>query len=604
MIPLFRKIRQLLRLLSVRERRKLWFVFVGMLLTGVFEVAGVGAVVPFLAVAGKPSIITTNAWTKAAYDALGFHNPQEVIIALGVAVIAFLMLSNAVKAIIFAFTIRSTKMRMATMMNRLFRHFLLQPYYFFLERNTSELLKNLVEDLPQVLESILDSLLDLISKAMIVVGLMGLIMFTDPIMALSAIAVLGSAYLIVFSIIRTSLARRGRQSHEYAQKRYRLLTEAFGGVKEVKFSASEDGYLSQYSQLTRKQFLNDSSRDILSAFPRYFLEVVAFGGVIGVVLVYIAAGRDLADVLPLLGLYTFAGYRLMPYLQQIYGDIVKVRYTMVRLDRVMEAFASGEQEPRQPEPQLTKPLRFDREIRISDLTFRYPKSTKPVLDHLNLIVPARSTVGLVGFSGAGKSTLVDLLLGLLDLPPNSILIDGEPVTRENMASWKSQVGYVPQSIYLRDDSIAANIAFTMGTDQPDQERLEQAARLANLHDFIVHELPQGYGTVVGERGVKLSGGQRQRIGIARALYRNPEVLILDEATSALDGVTESAIMEAIHKLGHSITIIIIAHRLTTLKECDQIFVLEAGRVVDSGTHASLMNTSEQFREMAGQGKKT
>jgi ABC-type multidrug transport system fused ATPase/permease subunit len=599
---LFSNIFRFFALLSKKERRKMIVVFLGMLLTGIFEVAGVGSVVPFLAVAGKPSIVTTNAMTKSIYDSLGFHSTADFIVALGLAVIAFLVVTNVVKATVYSLTIRFTKLRMAAMTARLFRHFVLQPYYFFLDKNSADIAKSIQEDLPQVLDNILDAFLDMVSKLVIVLGLVVLIMVTNPVIALIVTAVLGLAYLAMFGSVRKSLTRRGNQTHEFARKRFFIVAEAFSGIKDVKFASTEMEYLSRYEEFARKQYLNDAARDRLSAFPRYLLEIIAFGGVIAIVLFYVADGKELGDVLPVLGLFTFAGYRLLPYLQQVYADIVKIRYGAIRLDRTIEAFSSGEQNPQPPNADPVRPLALEREIRVKDLTFHYPRSKKVVLDRLNLTIPVRSTVGLVGFSGAGKSTFVDLLLGLLDLPAGSVLLDDQPLESGMLTSWKAKIGYVPQVIYLSDNTIAANIAFGVPADRIDKTRVEAAARLANLHEFIQSELPQGYETPTGERGVKLSGGQRQRIGIARALYRDPQVLILDEATSALDGVTEAAIMEAIHHLGHSMTILIIAHRLTTLKQCDQIFVLDAGKVVESGTYDFLMRSNAQFREMSGEGK--
>ena len=589
------------KLFTPKERRKLAVVLLGMLVTGIFEVAGVGSVVPFLAVAGNPSMVTTNPMISPVYHWLGFTRPQDFVLFLGLAVIAFLFISNAVKATVFYFTVRFTKLRMADMTSRLFRHFLFQPYYFFLNRNSSEILKNVFEDLPQTLDGILDPLLDLFSKVIIVLGLIILVMFTDPFMALGVSLVFGIAYLILFGLIRKPLSHKGHYSNELGAERYRNVTEALGGVKEVKFVGTEAQYLKRYEVIAKAMCLNDASRDILSAFPKYFLEVLAFGGIIGIVLIYLAQGRNLTQILPVLGLYAFAGYRLMPYLQQIFADMAKIRFTATRLRVTVEVFSSGEaaQEPRE---ETGRAVVFKNCLELRSVRFRYPRSEKLVLDGLDLQIPVRSTVGLVGFSGAGKSTLVDLLLGLLDLPPDSVFIDGTPLGPDNIRAWKAKIGYVPQQIYLSDNTISRNIAFGIPEKDVDQSRVERAAKMAKLHDFITAELPLGYQTMTGERGVRLSGGQRQRIGIARALYRNPEVLILDEATSALDGVTEAAIMEAIHHLGHSMTIIIIAHRLTTLKECDEIFVLEAGQVTDKGTYQGLLERNAQFRDMAGRKK--
>jgi ABC-type multidrug transport system fused ATPase/permease subunit len=306
----------------------------------------------------------------------------------------------------------------------------------------------------------------------------------------------------------------------------------------------------------------------------------------------------LQGALPVIALYAFAGYRLMPALQQLYVHITQLRFAGPALDNLHQDLL-GLAPPATQDPDLaTAPLELRRAITLANITYAYPNAQRPAVQDLSLAIPAFSTIGLVGTTGSGKTTTVDIILGLLQPRSGQVAIDGTPITPENRRAWQRSLGYVPQQIYLADDTVAANIAYGMPPDRIDQQALEHAARVANLHDFVTQEMPKGYATLVGERGVRLSGGQRQRIGIARALYHQPQVLILDEATSALDNLTEQAVMDAVHALGHKITIILIAHRLTTVRECDRIYLLDKGRLTGQGTYEELLAASDHFRVMA------
>jgi ABC-type multidrug transport system fused ATPase/permease subunit len=330
--------------------------------------------------------------------------------------------------------------------------------------------------------------------------------------------------------------------------------------------------------------------------PRFALEAIAFGGMLLVILYLMAQSGSFAAALPIVTLYAFAGYRLMPALQQIYGAVTQLKYAGPALKALHTDLVGLN--PVEPYGKVLEPLHLNKCIELNTIVYQYPKANAPALNGINLSIPARSTVGLVGSTGSGKTTTVDLILGLLEPQEGTLCIDGQVVNASNRRQWQKSIGYVPQHIYLADDTVSANIAFGLAQEMMDQRAVERAAKIANLHDFVVQDMPQGYGTMVGERGVRLSGGQRQRIGIARALYHNPSVLVLDEATSALDNLTEQAVMEAVHNLSHSITIILIAHRLTTVRECDQIFLLEKGIVKSKGTFKQLVEKSDQFKAMA------
>jgi ABC-type multidrug transport system fused ATPase/permease subunit len=339
----------------------------------------------------------------------------------------------------------------------------------------------------------------------------------------------------------------------------------------------------------------------LSQVPQFIIEAVGFGGVIILVLILIATsggvtGGALQTVLPVLGVYVFAAYRLLPATQHIYKGISQLRFGKAAVDTVYEDLQQHQHisETRtEPQEKLTP----QQSIVLEHLKYTYPNADSPALQDINLTIPTGSSVGLVGGSGAGKTTLVDLLLGLLRPSEGTIQVDGKPVTDKDVNRWQQAVGYVPQEIFLADSSIAENIALGIPPEEINYEQVTQCARMAQVHDFIMNDLPQQYDTVAGERGIRLSGGQRQRLGIARALYHEPAVLVLDEATSALDTVTEKAVMDAIEILAQQKTIIIIAHRLSTVRGCDKVVLLEKGKIAAAGSFEELKQQNDQFRSM-------
>jgi ABC-type multidrug transport system fused ATPase/permease subunit len=337
---------------------------------------------------------------------------------------------------------------------------------------------------------------------------------------------------------------------------------------------------------------------VMLEMPRFALEAITFGMLLALVLLLLLRNDgNIASLVPTLGIFAFSAMRLLPALQQIYHGLANIRGAQVALDTIVTDYANTRPIPRTFDD--IKPLvKLQHVLELSEIDFRYGSAGRQTLEGLSLKIPARTTVGLVGGTGAGKTTIVDLILGLLTPDQGQIRVDGTPITNQNLRGWQQTLGYVPQSIFLTDDTVAANIAFGVPKAQIDMEAVERAARAAALHDFVVGDLAQGYDTIVGERGIRLSGGQRQRIGIARALYRDPTLLIMDEATSALDNITEQVVMEAVQNIRTDKTIILIAHRLTTVKNCDQIFLMEQGRLIAQGTYEELVASNETFRRMA------
>ena len=441
--------------------------------------------------------------------------------------------------------------------------YLNQPYSWFLNHHSADLGKSILSEVGGVVGGSLGPMLNLIAQGLVTIALLILLLIVDPMLALIVGIVLSASYGLIFKFVSGLLARTGKERLKVNEERYMAMIEAFGAVKEVKVSGLEQTFVMRFAKPALIFARHQASASVIAQLPRFGLEAIAFGGMLLVILYLMAQSGSFANVLPIIALYAFAGYRLMPALQNIYVALTSMRYSGPALEALHKDITS----PQSNSEGVKAPtIELNQTIKLKNILYRYPNSNEPAIKDISLSIPAKSKVGLVGATGSGKTTMVDLILGLLHPQKGTLEIDGQVITEQNRRTWQRSIGYVPQQIYLADDSVAGNIAFGIEPRDINYEAVERASKIANLHEFVVNDMSQGYSTKVGERGVRLSEGQRQRIGIARALYKNPKVLILDEATSALDNLTEQAVMEAVHNIGNEITIILIAHRLSTVKE--------------------------------------
>jgi len=457
---------------------------------------------------------------------------------------------------------------------RLFTAYAVRPYGFFLRRNTTELNQKLW-DIMTFIQSVLLPIGEIITRILMVILLVGVLFLVQPWVAVEAIVVLGGFYLVVFLWLRPRNRVIGEdlQTHNagFGKNTFQFLQ----GIKTVLVHGKSHYFIDKALYHSSAIGKAQSMIPIYSNGPRYMIEPIAFGGLVAIVIVLALQGKPFSDILPNLSVMALAAYRLLPTLQLLYSQLVTVaanNYTLSQLEAEILQLEK-DTEVISPEQGSISTMTFDREIRLVNLTFYYPNPESPIISDFSLRIAKNESVGIMGPSGSGKSTLVDLILGLHSAQKGKILIDDQPLTKENMLSWRRIIGYVPQDIYLLDETIVANIAFGISAEEVDETALRAAAEGAQILEFIEKELPQGFQTTVGERGVRLSGGQRQRIGLARALYHKPQILILDEATSALDHITEAAVMETIHRLQGKLTIITIAHRLSTLERCDSVICL-------------------------------
>ncbi|MCS3678635.1 ATP-binding cassette subfamily C protein [Salinibacter ruber] len=595
-------LRKLFSLLTRRERRNLYILFVAVLLMASLQVASVASIMPFLSVASDPSIIQENEYLRWAYATFGFDDDRSFLITLGLGAFIVLVVSNVFIILTRWAMERYSWGRNHSLSRRLLRSYLYRPYEYFLTRNSSELGKNILEEVKEVADQMLKPTLRGVAKAVVALFIVGFLVYFDPVVALMVTVVLGAAYGAIYLVVRSQLDERGEARVEANTKRYQFVGEAFGGIKEVKIQGKEEAFLNLYDDPSERYARNQALYRVIKKAPRYIIEMVAFGGIILIAVYLIAVRESLQQVIPVLGLYAFAGYRLLPALQEAFHGLASARFNIAALNKLHRDL-KGLAEARSSasggaDGTAAPPLLLEEELALREVSYTYPDADRPAIKNLSLAIPARSMVGFVGKTGSGKTTAVDLALGLLRPQEGEITIDGTPLRANNLRRWQQTLGYVPQHIYLSDDTVARNIAFGVPRDQIDMETVREAARRAHILDYVEQDLPNRWETVVGERGVKLSGGQRQRIGIARALYHDPSVLVFDEATSALDQSTEAGVMEAIYDLEGEQTILIISHRLSTVQRADNIFMLEEGRKVGEGSYDELLDQHAKFRSMA------
>jgi ABC-type multidrug transport system fused ATPase/permease subunit len=576
------------------ERSKAIRMLMLVVLMAMAETASVLSIMPFLSVLGRPAIVQETPLLIAAYHRLGLTDTRQFIFFLGFASIALVISSSLFKTITLHVLNRFVHMERHSISTRLLSRYLQQPYEFFLSHNPSILAKNVLSEVDQLLFELIQPLSQLLAQGAVLLAMVALILCYDAVTAICIMVSLALLYTGIYVLVRKRLARIGAERLASNGQRYQACNEALGGIKDVKVTHATTIYLSHFERASHLFSRHTATNETLAQSPLYLVEATGYTGLIVIALVLLLKTNDIAHVLPALGLYGFAAYRMLPSAQIMYRGFAKLRFTSSILESIGRDLKLSEEST----AVSSSTIPFSHELRLQGIRYAYPSAPeKRIFDGLDLVIPVNSSVGIVGKSGAGKSTLIDILLGLLHPQAGTMSVDGVLITAENAAAWQRTVGYVPQHIYLSDASVAENIAFGAPRDSIDMASLERAARAAQIHDFIVGELPQGYDTQIGDRGIRLSGGQRQRLGIARALYRDPAILFMDEATSALDSQTEEALNEAIRNLSRSKTIIVIAHREASLRSCQHVFHIGVGgdvtTTLDTADPSSTSSTAYQ-----------
>lgn len=579
-------IRKLLDILNGSERRIVAALAVLMTVVAFFEVVGLASVMPLLALVGDPGIIHSNAWAAKAYALLGAESEDAFILYCGMFSLAMLIISNGVRFSSSWAMLYFSHALNRDMSSRLFLFYILQPYSYFFTHNSSDISKNILQEVTAVACFIVQRVLMVVSRTTIILAVILFMFVVNPLVSVSVFVCFGGCYVLAYMLTRRAVSSVGRKRVTAMERRYRVSGEAFRSIKEVKALNSEQFFYSTFHRAARQFARYCTVNEVIAMSPRFCLEVVAFGSMIVLIMVFYKSGWNSGHALPLLGMYAFGGMKIMPALQQMFEAITNIKFYSPILDLLHADLTNALHMDADTSTQ-DNDVPFTHSIRFEQVAFAYAPEAGAVLNDLNLTIRKNEMVGIVGATGAGKTTAIDMLLGLITPTSGSLYVDDVAVEATNMRGWRRHIGYVPQTINLLDDTIRMNIALGQQEEDVDEERLIAAARIANIHDHIMQRLPEGYDSVVGEQGVRLSGGQRQRLGIARALYRGADVLVFDEATSALDGETEQRVMESIAGLAGSKTLVVIAHRLSTLQQCDVIYSFENGRAVRVGSYDDL-----------------
>ncbi|MGK7873298.1 MAG: ABC transporter ATP-binding protein [Xenococcaceae cyanobacterium] len=592
---------KLLYLFTTRERWQIAGLFLLILIGAGFETLGVGLVLPFIYLLENPQLVQQEGILGWVYQAVGEPAPRQFLIWAGLGFIGIFLIKNAYLTGLNYLQCRFIYDKQVELCSRLFRSYIYSPYYFHLQRNTAELILNLTSETPVFFNSVLIPGLLVVTEMTILVCLGLLLLVLEPLTSLAAAGGISLATISFYRIIRLKLSEWGKARQYHDGQLIQTINQGLGGVKEAKVLGREQLFLDEYQSHNISSTRAVQFSHIVRQLPRFFIESIAIVGLMLILVSVLAQGRNLSAILPTLSLFAVATFRLMPSINRILNSVTLMRFSshslhviyhdLIELKPLLENSRSANSRKIADKTPVLKTA-----IELRNVFYRYPGASDNSLKGVSLMIPKGKSVGFVGASGAGKTTIVDVILGLLAPTQGQVLVDGHDIYQD-LSSWQRLIGYIPQSIYLCDDTLRNNIAFGIPEEEIKEDWIESAVQSAQLTE-LVESLPQGLDTLVGERGVRLSGGQRQRVGIARALYHNPQVLVMDEATAALDNQTEAEVMQAVEKLSGEKTLIMIAHRLSTVKNCDRLYFMNQGKIVDWGTYDELCQRNRDFQQMA------
>ncbi|KEF39753.1 ABC-type multidrug transport system, ATPase and permease component [Schinkia azotoformans MEV2011] len=568
-------------LIERKEQAKFGLLLILMIIASLFEMMGMGLIVPFIGLVTNPEMIIENKILNSMFQILSLSSANSFIIMFAFILVITYILKNIFLLFFYSFQYKLIYQNRVNLSERLFKEYLKKPYAYQLQTNSSEMVTNVNHEVSRLFNGVLIPLLFLISEIIIALGIVSLLLFVSPLPTISLALLLTISIGIFLTIFKNKLEQAGRYEQDSISQMTKWINQGLGAIKIVKVNGKESFFLEQFKK--HSEVFVEALRyiQVLNQVPRLFIETIIVTAILFVmVMLLVINGKDLSVLLTTMALFSMSTFRLMPSSTKIVSSLSSIRYNysaleiiyndLMSMEKVSDEFASFKQSEGLPEKY------FSNEIKVDRLYFTYTEANEPCIKGISMTIPIGQSVALVGKSGSGKTTLVDLMLGLHLPDSGSIFVDGKNLA-DILPIWKNKVGYIPQSIYLSDDSILRNVAFGIDDRLIDVEQVWKALETAQLKEFV-EKLPNQLETSVGEQGVRLSGGQRQRIGIARALYHNPEIIFLDEATSALDNDTEKEIMKAIDSLKGEKTLIIIAHRLTTIEKCDHIFEIEDGQV--------------------------
>lgn len=588
-------IRQLFSLLTTNQKRRFYILQILVVIMAFMEIIGVASIIPFMAIVGDIGQLQQDTFIAYVFKNSGIKSESQFIFFLGIGVLIMLLISSIISMFTaWRLALFAAKVG-AEISERLYTHYLKQDWLFHASGSSAGLTKKIHTEAGRVTGEIVMPLLQMNARFVLVLFMSLTLFIYDPLVAIIGIIIFAISYLLLFKVVRMSLQRNGIAISESSEERFRIMNESFGGIKDLLLLGRDNYFTKLFHETSQILAYSLGANTALTQIPRYLIELVAFGSMIALLLYLIATNNgNLGLILPILSVYALATFKLLPAFQQLYASLAQIKGSMASFESIQQDLADSAKISFESEQIYLNPKE---NISLKNITFTYPNKKEAALNQLDLLIQVNSVVGIVGPSGSGKSTLIDVLLGLIQPQKGNLMIDGKVINDKNRRHWQNTIGFVAQSIFLSEGTIANNVAFGIPQNHIDLEKVKYVLNLAQLSELI-ETLEHGIHTKVGERGVQISGGQRQRIGIARALYNKAEVLVFDEATSSLDGITEKTIMESIHHFGGNKTIIMIAHRLKTVQKCDQIFFINQGQVEDRGSYQELLERNEHFKKMA------
>ncbi|MBL6730001.1 MAG: ABC transporter ATP-binding protein [Bacteroidia bacterium] len=592
-------VKKLLKILPQNDRGKLLILFLMMLVGSILEVFGIGMVPVFVSVIQDPDRLFEVRKLAFIWDLTGISDSRDLLVYGSVALVTIFLLKNAYMVFLYYIESKYIYKRFGIIASNLFDAYMNAPYTFHLRRNTAELIRNVTNESREIAYNVLRPILLMGMEIIMIISIFGLLLYVEPTITIIALVLLGGVGGVFLRLIKKRMRYHGKRALKERGRIIQIVNEGLGGFKDATVLNRQDWFIQRIQKTIHPLVKALTFRNITDKAVKPGIETIAISGMVLIAVLLLWQGRTVSAIIPVLSLFGAATIRLMPALRNFISQYNQLRYNSYAVNPVYDDLHElGFKEIKSAKSlnvNKADKLKLKRRIDLKNIYYKYPNSVDEVLKDVSITIQKGEAIGFIGPSGAGKTTIIDLILGLLEPTKGEILIDGVNV-KDNKESWQSNIGYIPQFIYLADTSIKQNIAFGLPDDQINEDWLWEAVKAAQIED-MVKRLPNGLNTMVGEQGTQLSGGQRQRVGIARALYHKPQVLIMDEATSALDNYTEKFVLEAIESLRGKRTILTIAHRITTVQNCDMIYLIKEGQILNRGNYEELINSSEEFRRM-------
>ena len=590
-------LRELWNSIEARRKIQLFFLIFLMLIAALVEVLSLGAVMPFLAVLISPEEAFQQPTVFFIANKFGLNSADELILPFTLVFMSAALLAGMLRIFILWATTLLSVLNGTDLSTKVYRNTLNQPYEIHVQRNSSEVISGISAKINDVVFNIILSILILISSFLVIISIVLVLVLIDPIIALSAFGIFGGTYLVISRIFIKRLAINSKRIADEQTQVVKALQEGLGGIRDVILNRTQEFYTEIYKRADYPLRYALGNNNFLGQSPRFAIESLAIVLISGLAFSLTSSVEGIGKYVPLLGALALGAQRLLPNLQLSYASWASIMGSKSSLIDVIELLNTAHEVTKKEKKQ--EPIIFQKNIKLVDVSFQYSLEDSYVLENINLNIEKNSRVGFVGSTGSGKSTLFDIIMGLLIPVSGEFLIDQKILLADEIRPWQKSISHVPQNIFLSDSTIASNIAFGQDPSEVDMDRVRKSAEIACISSFIESN-PEGYSANVGERGIKISGGERQRIGIARALYNKAELLVLDEATSSLDNKTENEVMRGISHMEFRPTILMIAHRLSTVKHCDSIVQLENGRIVAQGTYNELSKDNRSFQDLANE----